>query len=219
MSHDTQVTNPEGVMGLLLRLRGIGITDPDFLKLVESVPHDKFVPVEYFSHAWKDVSLPLRCGQTLPSPDMMARLLYEARIAPSHTVLEIGTGSGYLTALLARNSRKVVSLDRYRMLIEDARTRMQAISVSNVTFEHADGRKGGAEQGLYDRIVCDSAFDEMPRQLSDHLVAGGEVITALGAANEEQMLVRLTKIGNRFDRQDLFPVRFGVLEEGKSAAL
>jgi len=219
MTQDTFVTDPEGVVGLLLRLRGIGMVDPDFLKLLESVPREKFVQVEHFAHAWRNQSLPLRCGQTLPSPDLMARLLFECRVDPSHTVLEIGTGSGYLTALLARNSRKVVSLERYRMLIEDAKTRIQSVSLSNVTFEHCDGRSGGPATGLYDRIVCDSAFEEMPRQLSERLVAGGTVITALGNPNEEQMLVRLTKIGNRFDREDLFPVRFGVLEEGRSAAL
>lgn len=210
---------PEAIVALFLRLREFGIVDPDFLRLVESVPHEQFVPVQYFDQAWKDQSLPIDRGQTMLSPDIAVRLVDALKVESHHAVLEIGTGSGYLTALLARQAKKVYSVDRYRGLIREARERLERLGLSNVTFVQADGRGGQMGQGLYDRIIIDSAFEAMPRYLLDQLVSGGIVITAIGPPNGEQMVVRLTKIGSRFERADLFPVHFGQLEEGLAAAL
>ena len=210
---------PEAIVALFLRLREFGIVDPDFLRLVESVPHEQFVPVQYYDQAWKDQALPIDRGQIMWSPDITIRLLDALKVESHHAVLEIGTGTGYLTALLARQAKKVYSVDRYRGLIREARDRLERLGLSNVTFVQADGRGGQMGQGLYDRIIIDSAFETMPRYLLDQLVSGGVVITAIGPPNEEQMLVRLTKIGSRFDRTDLFPVHFGQLEEGLAAAL
>ncbi|MFD0917904.1 methyltransferase domain-containing protein [Pseudahrensia aquimaris] len=208
-----------GLMGFLMRLRAWAITDAALLKRVESVPHDRFVPVEHFGLAWSDSLLPLPCGQTMYSPDLMVRMLVALDVDPSHSVLEIGTGSGYLTGLLARSARKVKTLDRYKTLLNLAKQRLQALEISNVTFEQCDGRNGGRDDGLYDRIIADSSYDGPPRGLLDQLAAGGVVITAIGNSGEEQMLVRLTKIGSRFEREDLFPVRFTALEEGAALSL
>ena len=207
------------LVGFLMRLRAWAITDPALLKRVESVPHDRFVSVENTAQAWSETCLPLPCGQTMYPPDLMVRMLVALQVDGSHSVLEIGTGSGYLTGLLARSSRKVKSLDRYNTLIKLARQRLQALDVSNVTFEQCDGRHGGRDDGLYDRIIADSAYDGPPRGLLDQLAAGGVVVTAIGNPGEEQMLVRLTKIGSRFEREDLFPVRFSSLEDGTAIAL
>ena len=210
---------PEAIVALFLRLREFGIVDPDFLRMVESVPHEQFVPVQHFDLAWKDQALPIDRGQTMLSPDITIRLVDALKVESHHAVLEIGTGSGYQTALLARQAKKVYSVDRYRGLIREARDRLERLGLDNVTFVQADGRGGQMGQGLYDRIIIDSAFETMPRYLLDQLVSGGVVITAIGPPNGEQMLVRLTKIGSRFDRTDLFPVHFGTLEEGLAAAL
>ena len=210
---------PEAIVALFLRLREFGIVDPDFLRMVESVPHEQFVPVQHFDQAWKDQALPIDRGQTMLSPDITIRLVDALKVESHHAVLEIGTGSGYQTALLARQAKKVYSVDRYRGLIREARDRLERLGLDNVTFVQADGRGGQMGQGLYDRIIIDSAFETMPRYLLDQLVSGGVVITAIGPPNGEQMLVRLTKIGSRFDRTDLFPVHFGTLEEGLAAAL
>ena len=210
---------PEAIVALFLRLREFGIDDHDFLRMVESVPHEQFVPVQHFEQAWKNQSLPIDCGQTMMSPDITIRLVDALKVESHHAVLEIGTGTGYLTALLARQAKKVYSVDRYRGLIRAARDRLEHLGLTNATFVQADGRGGQMGQGLYDRIIIDSAFETMPRYLLDQLVSGGVVITAIGPAQGVQMLVRLTKIGSRFDRADLFPVHFGQLEEGLAAAL
>ena len=210
---------PEAIVALFLRLREFGIVDPDFLRLVESVPYEQFVPVNYFDQAWKDQALPIEFGQTMLSPDVTIRLVDALKVEPSHAVLEIGTGSGFQTGLLARQAKKVYSVDRYRGLIHEARDRLARLDLHNVTLVQSDGRGGQLGQGLYDRIIVDSAFESMPRYLLEQLVSGGVVVTAIGPPRGQQMAVRLTKIGSRFERVDLFPVHFGHLEEGLAAAL
>lgn len=210
---------PEAIVALMLRLREIGIVEPEFLKLIESVPHEQFVPVRYYDHAWKPQAFPIACGQSMLSPDTTIRLVAALNVSASHSVLEIGTGSGYQTALLARMAKKVFSVDRYQSLIDAAKNRLDSMGLLNVTLVQADGAAGSVGQGLYDRILIDSAFDSMPRFLLDQLVSGGVVVTIIGPPNGEQMAVRLTKIGSRFDRTDLFPVRSNPLEQGLARAL
>ena len=210
---------PEAIVALLLRLREFGIVDTEFLRMVESVPHEQFVPVQHFDQAWKDQALPMACGQTMLSLDVTIRLVDALKLEASHAVLEVGTGSGYQTALLARQAKKIYSVDRYRSLIHEAKDRLGRLGLNNVTLVQADGRGGQMGQGLYDRVIVDSAFETMPRYLLDQLVSGGVVITVIGPPHGEQMAVRLTKIGSRFDRADLFPVHCGQLEDGLAQAL
>lgn len=209
----------DGLVGLFLRLRAAGIANAEFLKIVESVPHERFVPSIYFDQAWGEHSLPIACGQTMPAADLAVRMVFELNMDRHNTVLEIGTGSGFQTALIARLCRKVVSIDRYKTLIGEAEKRLSALGITNATFEHGDGHKGVNGGGLYDRIIADLAYETMPRELLEQLVAGGVVITAIGPPRGEQMLVKLTKIGNRFDRRDLFPVYFQAFEEGAAGEL
>jgi len=210
---------PEGIVGLMLRLRGIGIVDPQFLKIVESVPHEQFVPVQFFDKAWRPHSLPIACGQTMLSPDATIRMVEALGVADSHTVLEIGTGTGYQTALLARMAKKVHSVDRYKTLIDAAGERLQRVGLTNATLDLADGNAEISGQGLYDRIICDLAYPGMPRLLLEQMVSGGKVVTIIGEAGSEQMVVRLTKIGSRFERENLFPIRAGSFETGLAMAL
>ena len=209
----------EPIVALMLRLREFGIAEPTLLKVVESIPHEQFVPAEFFSQAWKNQILPLACGQTMPSPDTTLRMVSALNLTAEHSVLELGTGSGYQTALLARLARKVISVDRYQSLLDTAKLRLDRLGLENTTLTLADGNEGLAGQGLYDRIVCDLAYESMPRHLLEQLVSGGMVVTAIGDPQGEQMAVRLTKIGSRFDREDLFPVRFGPFEFGTARAL
>jgi len=212
-------TTAEGLVGLLLRLRGHGISDPKLLECVEATPHQNFVPVEYFDKAWSDCSLPIACGQTMPSPDLSIRLVAALMVEPTHAVLELGTGSGYQTALLSRLAKKVQTVDRYQSLLNNASQKLALLDRKNVTFTQMDATSGEAAEGLYDRIIADTCYDAMPRHLLEQLVSGGVVITAIGERAQEQTIVRLTKIGSRFERENLFTARLGMFETGKAEAL
>lgn len=187
--------------------------------LAEALPVEEFVP---FAHREAiDVRrwLPIECGQSMTPPVWSLRLAHAAAVEPHHSVLEVGTGSGYLTALLAKRVRKLLSLDRYRTLLQRASERCGRFGITNVAFERRDGSVPRNDGLLYDRIVIDSAFEQVPRQYLDALASGGCVICAVGPLDGEQELLRLTKIGARFDRQGLFRVRLNGLERGVATAL
>ncbi|MGI9366682.1 MAG: protein-L-isoaspartate(D-aspartate) O-methyltransferase [Rhizobiaceae bacterium] len=210
---------PEAIVALMLRLREFGIVDPQYLKIVESVPHEQFVPVQHFEQAWKPQVLPIACGQTMVPIDATVRMVDALNLDQNHAVLEIGTGTGFQTALLAKLARKVYSVDRYQSLLDDAKERLDRLGIGNVTLAQADGASSLVGQGLYDRIITDLAYETIPRYLLEQLVTGGIVVTAIGEPFGEQTVVRLTKVGSRFEREDLFPVRFGRFESGIARVL
>lgn len=209
----------EGLVSLMLRLRGYGINDARFLKALEATPRDRFVHPDYFADTWSEQTLPIGCGQTIPPPDVTARMIHALNVHPSHSVLEIGTGTGFQTALLSAIGKKVHTIDRYKSLIAGAQKTISTLGLSNISYEHADGADGGRVAGLYDRVIADFAYPEMPRQLIDKVASNGIVVAAIGPPCAEQMAVKLIKIGSRFERQDLFPVRLGSPETGVALAL
>ncbi len=204
----------EELMALLLRLRSLGIEDRALLEAIENSPRDRFVPASYIDRPYLSRSYPMACGQTMTGTDQVVQTVHAMNIAPSHAVLEIGTGTGYQTALIARLAKKVVTLDRFQTLVDQAKRRLENMNIDTVLFRQADGSADLSGVGLFDRIVANGCFSGLPKQYLDHLASGGSMIAAIGAPMEEQMLMRLTKIGSRFDRQDLFPVRMSSLRPG-----
>lgn len=203
----------ESILALLLRLRKLGIKDDMLLGAIESLPRELFLLPQHRAMAWKDISLPLPCGQMLWSVDVAARILHAAELKRGDTVLEIGCGSGYLSALSSYLCRKVRSVERYGKLVEQARLRFKHLQIENVVLQHGDGY-GGANDGLYDCIICDSCYALEPEFLCSQLVSDGKVLVAVGEAGQEQMFVKLTMRGSRMQRQDLFGVRFTSIERG-----
>lgn len=201
-------------MALLLRLRSNGVEEKRLLEAVEKTPRDRFVPTKYISKPYSMRSCPMECGQTMTGADQVIRSVHALDVSPQHSVLEIGTGTGYQAALIARMAKKVVTLDRFRRLVENATRRFELLGIENIVARQADGGGALAEPQLYDRIIVNGVFSNLPKQYLDHLSSGGIMITAIGEPVGEQMLVRLTKIGSRFDRQDLFAVRMAPLRSG-----
>lgn len=210
----SELSTSEGIVGLFLALRGFGISDPAFLKAIEASPREYFIPVEFHDLAWKSITLPIPCGQTIIPVETALRMVHALDLTQSHSVLELGTGTGFQSALLARLAKKVHSLERYRTLCEEAKERLDRLGILNVQIEQANGLDLEPGDGLYDRIISDMAYEEAPKYLLDLLTSNGILVTAIGPRGEEQMVVKLTKIGSRFDREDLFPVRFGHFETG-----
>lgn len=204
----------ENLMGLLLRLRSLSIDDRSLVEAIEASPRDRFVSAHYIDQPYLSRSVPIECGQNMTGVDQVVRTVHAMKLAPTHTVLEIGTGTGYQAALIARLSKKVLTFDRYATLCRQATERMEHLGIENCIVRQADGLASLSELRLYDRIVANGVFPTQPKQFLDHLASGGAMIVAIGDPVGEQMLVRLTKVGSRFDRKDLFPVRMTPFQSG-----
>ena len=204
---------------LVAGLRAAGVENEALEAAAGAIDIRDHVPLAHREAVRPDRWLPLECGQSLPPPVLVLRIVHALGAGPGHSVLEIGTGSGYQTALLARLARKVTTLERYRTLSHSASRRLAVAGLSNAAFLVRDGSVAHRDGLLYDRIVVDAAFEQVPRHYIDMLAANGVLVCAVGPADGEQQLLRLTKIGSRFDRQTLFPVRLNPLEKGVATAL
>ncbi len=165
-------------IALLLRLRAQGMRNTAILRAIETVPRSLFVPERYRSHAFRDMSLPIACGQTISSAMALARLLDALIIAPDHRILEIGTGSGYCAAIMGRLAREIVSIERISTLVRDARARMPVIDVENVALMHADGLALLPDIGRFDRIVLHGVVRALPQTLTALLRPLGAIVYA-----------------------------------------
>lgn len=208
----------EAVASLLLRLRKAGIIEPRLFRAFEEVPRQNFVPLIFLDDSYARGAFPIECGQTMTAADQVARTLLALEVGEKHRVLEIGTGSGYQAALLARLGDRVTTLERYRTLAEKAGTRFENLKLANVVVNHLDGRDG-MKGALFDRIVVNGSMTEAPRHMIDQLASNGMLIVPLGPADGPQMLTRMTKIGSRFHFDELFEVRMQPLLEGVSQAI
>ena len=198
----------EGFAALVLRLRAEGVTNLDLLTAVEQTPRSAFVPLEYAKSAYSSRSIPIDCGQFMEGADLAVRLLAQLQVKPGHRVLEVGTGSGFITAVLARLSERVISMERYKTLIAAAQKRLEAQGLRNVILRQADGTHGLPGEGTFDRIFATAAYPAMPRFYAEQLVSGGMLLVPLMVDETRCVMVRLTKTGSRFEREDLFEVPF-----------
>ncbi len=215
----TATADREAFAAVLLRLRAGGIDDPALFAAIEATPRRGFVPGQWQDAVWLDRMLPIACGEAIEGIDLQARVMAALALQPGHRVLEIGTGTGFTTALLARLSGRVLSLDRYRTLCAEAGQRLAALGIANAIVRQADGSAGAAADGPFDRIVAWAAFDGLPRSFVDQLASGGTMIAPIGPAEGAQALAKLTKLGSRFEREDIGQVRLQPLARGVAAAL
>jgi protein-L-isoaspartate(D-aspartate) O-methyltransferase len=192
---------------LIETLQANGITDLAVLHAVDAVPRHAFVPAAVLHRAYEDSALPIGNGQTISQPTVHARSLQELRLGGSERVLEIGTGSGYQTALLAKLAAQVFSIERMPALLDRAREILAQIGVRNVSLLLGDGTLGWREYAPYDGIVVGAAAPDVPLPYSEQLAEGGRLVIPIGD-REEQMLVVFTKRGGRLERRDVGPVRF-----------
>jgi protein-L-isoaspartate(D-aspartate) O-methyltransferase len=204
---DRDDQHAQAMMAFILRLRLRGLTDQKVLNAVSTLPRPLFVLPEHAESAWRDLSLPIQCGQTITPPVLAATIAERLDVEPLHRVLEIGTGSGYLTAVLGRLAKRVLTLDRWRTLITEAEERLRAVTILNVTMMVADGSHGWRQQAPFDRIVATTAVPEVPTDLLDQLALGGRMIMPIGKAGEEQMLTLITRDADGFSQTNLMEVR------------
>lgn len=209
----------EGFAAFLLRLRGRGVVPKGLIAAFEATPRRNFLPGHFHSLAWSERMLPIECGEAIEGADVQAVILAALNVEAGSRVLEVGTGTGYTAAVMARLAARVVTVDRFKTLTEQARQRFEALGISNAFVRQADGSNGLPGEGPFDRIVVWAAFDSHPRMFVDQLSSGGTMIAPIGPEEGEQVLCKLTKIGSRFEREDLGMVRLQPLAKGVAAAL
>lgn len=199
---------------LILELRQRGIHDRRVLSVIEAIPRRFFLDRAHQKLAYRDAALPIECGQTISQPTVVAMMTEALKVGPGHAVLEIGTGSGYQTAVLARLAGSVVSLERYRSLAVLARQRLAALHADNAEILVADGTAGHPDGAPYDRILVTAAAREVPPALLDQLPDGGVLVAPVGPPGGVQRLVRVTRRGEGTETERLAGVRFVPLQPG-----
>ena len=162
------------------QIRPWQVLDPAVLHTLQHIARELFVPAAYQALAYTDTEIPLGHGQSMVAPRIDARLMHDVALKPTDKVLEIGTGSGYLTALLADRSHHVVSLEINPELHATARANLQGAGISNVDLRMADGSAGASDAGPFDAIVLGGSVYEVPQALLDQLKVGGRLIAIVG---------------------------------------
>jgi protein-L-isoaspartate(D-aspartate) O-methyltransferase len=206
----------------LLAMRARGIQDVNVLRALETVPREIFVPHRYQDLARRHLALPLRCGQTLPEPFLAARMIEALDLSPHHRVLEIGAGSGYATALMARIAREVVSFERFQSLAIEAAARLARLGFDRASVVWGDGLAIPPEAGPFDRIIAQGALEEPPGNLVALLGSGGVMVMARPDPGDgrHQHIVRLTRRGSGgLDAQVVCPCRLQPILPGASLCL
>lgn len=192
-----------------MHLRSMGIADTNVLAAMEKVPRDAFVPAQMQDQAYEDIALPIGRGQTISQPLVVATMTQALEISDRDKVLEIGTGSGYQTCVLAHLCRRVYSIERHKPLLLQAEKMFDMLKLRNITAIAGDGMKGWKDQAPFDKIICTAcAQGEPPHALLEQLKVGGTMVIPV-ATNEHQVLRRYKKEGeDTFAVKDLMPVRF-----------
>ena len=198
---------------LITRLQEQGVRNFEVLEAIRSVPRHLFVDEALAHRAYEDTALPIGHNQTISQPFIVARmteLLVEG--GPLERVLEIGTGSGYQTAILARFAKEVYSLERIKALQEKARKRLRDLRIHNVILRYADGSVGLEEMAPFDGILAAAASAEVPPELLQQLAIGGRLVIPIG--EQDQKLYRITRTEEGFQREFIEHVRFVPFRSG-----
>jgi protein-L-isoaspartate(D-aspartate) O-methyltransferase len=205
---------------LVMHLRQAGIADTAVLAAIERIPRERFVPDTFADQAYENRTLPIGHGQTLSAPEVVARMTQALRADKRAKVLEIGTGSGYQTAVLSRLCRRVYTIERYRELLTVAEQRLMELRLHNITAQAGDGWQGWASQAPFHRIIVTAAAPDVPGALIDQLGASGVLVAPVGAAGQMQTLLRVTRDDTgAIHEESLGSVRFVPLVPGDTVPL
>jgi protein-L-isoaspartate(D-aspartate) O-methyltransferase len=177
-----------------------GIRDPRVLAAMKDVPRELFVPDHLRSRAWDDRALPIADAQTISQPYIVAIMTELLAPEPHHRVLEVGTGSGYQTAILSRMAERVFSIERHPGLAEAAGRIMEGLAISNVDIRVGDGTVGLAEEAPFDRILVTAGAPAVPEALKEQLAAAGRLVIPVGPAGFQRLTV-VNRAGNRFEEE------------------
>lgn len=208
------VDNPEArqaeqKLKLVMSLRSAGIRDTVVLSAMERVPREAFVMKPFLDKAYEDTALPILCGQTISQPTVVALMTQVLQVTDRMRVLEIGTGSGYQTAVLSKVARMVYTIERQKPLYQIAVQRFEEMKLRNVNTRCGDGYAGWKEAAPFDRILLTAAPPGIPKNLVDQLSdKNGVMVMPIGEESDRQVLLRLTKTPEGLTEEEVGHVRF-----------
>ena len=200
------------LIGQLIRQ---GIRDERVLAAMANVPREAFVDEAFAHQAWENMALPIGFGQTISQPYIVARMTEQLLMGSPNSVLEIGTGSGYQTAILAQLVNHVYTVERIKTLQYQAKRRLQRLDLHNVSTRHGDGWAGWPTKAPFDAIIVTAAAPVVPEALVQQLKVGGRLIIPVGESRSEQQLLLIEKTSTRVRTERLEAVRFVPLVHGE----
>ena len=185
-----------------------GIRDEHLLAALRAVPREQFFPTEGRGEAFADRAAPIGHGQTISQPYIVALMTQRLELTPEHRVLELGTGSGYQTAVLAKLAKEVYTVERVKPLLDEAFERLMSLGVRNVHLRHGDGTLGWPDAARFDRILIAAGAPQLPAKLLLSQLADGGVAVLPVGNDDEQMLVQVRRVGDELKTTDVCPCRF-----------
>ena len=203
-------------MELVLSLRRAGVTDTDVIATMESVPREIFVPEAFRDRSYEDITLPIGHHQTLSQPGVVGLMTEALELDDRKKVLEVGTGSGYQTAILAPLCRRVYTIERHEPLLREAEKRFEELRVRNVTTKVGDGTLGWGAQAPFERIIVTAAAADVPPILADQLSIGGIMVVPIGLSDDFQTILKVVKTDHGLETEELRDDRFVPLLPGVS---
>ncbi|MGR6980250.1 protein-L-isoaspartate(D-aspartate) O-methyltransferase [Testudinibacter sp. P27/CKL/0425] len=197
---------------LVERLRSQGIQSHTILQAMYEIPRSNFVQEAFARRCYDNTAIPIGEGQTLSQPYIVAKMTELLQLTPDDKVLEIGTGSGYQTALLAKLCHQVYSVERIKKLQWQAIHRLKKLELHNIQLRHADGWSGWAAKAPFDAIIVTAAAESMPIELLQQLKDGGRMVIPVG--KEVQILQLITRVGDKYHVEKIEEVKFVPLVAG-----
>ena len=192
---------------LILELRESGIVDSKVLSAIEKIPRENFIPDNFRNQAYENIALPIAENQTISQPFIVAKMTQLLQLNKSHKVLEIGTGSGYQSAILSLLSRRVYTIERIKSLLIQAEKILFKLKLTNIVTKHADGNLGWKEQIPFDRIIFTAATLKISDQFFEHINEGGIIVCPIIKKNK-QILVRYKKNNKEISSEEFYNVLF-----------
>jgi len=194
---------------LILELKENGITDKGILTAIKKVPRELFVNEISNQWAYENKPLPVECGQTISQPYIVAYMIQCLKIKKADKILEIGTGTGYQTAIISHLCQKIYTIEIFNKLFQQAKTNINKLKIKNVIYKLGNGVNGWEEKILFDAIIVSAASKKIPPKLLNNLKIHGNLIIPKKYPLENQKLILIKKTGkNSFDQKELFDVRF-----------
>ena len=192
---------------LILELRESGISDAKILSAIEKIPREKFIPENFRNQAYDNIALPIGDNQTISQPFVVAKMTQLLELESKHKVLEVGTGSGYQSAVLSKLVRRVYTIERIKNLSIKAENIFKELKISNIVTKYSDGNLGWKEQIPFDRIIITAATSHISKEIFSQIDEGGIIVSPINSKNK-QIIIKYKKINNVLESETYDDVLF-----------